>query len=64
MEERMTYSEWMDEVDLHVGYIAGFSVHDLADQPSLEQYQSGLEPLDAAKNALASEGFPGFEEVW
>lgn len=53
-----TFNQWMRAVDMEVESVAGVSVHDLADQPFYDWYDSGMTPEEAARETLIEEGFP------
>lgn len=51
------FAAWMDAVDRNCYAIAGLSIHDLADMPFRDWFDDGVTPNEAARQALASEGF-------
>jgi len=54
----ITFEQWMKRVNYEVFRLALVSVHDLADQPFYDWYESGMTPLEAAEETLIEEGFP------
>ncbi len=48
---------WMHEVDNEVDAIVGMSVHDLPDQPFRDWFDAGMEPDEAAADALEDAGW-------
>ena len=57
--DELTYEAWLNAVDDEVQAIAGISVHDLADFPSRDWYDSGVAPEEAAEDVLADNGWDG-----
>ena len=53
------FDKWMKSVDRAVETIAGLSVHDLADCCFRDWFEGGYTPGQAAREALANEGFEG-----
>lgn len=51
------FDAWMTRVDQAVTRKTGLSVHDLADQCFADWFEDGLTPAQAARLALADEGF-------
>jgi hypothetical protein len=51
------FETWMDKVDAVVVRTVGLSIHDLADQPFYDWFVDGITPAQAARMALADEGW-------
>ena len=54
-----SFDDWMNQVDSEVSRRAGLSIHDLADQPFRDMYDSGRSAKSVASKALKDEGFGG-----
>jgi len=54
----MTFEKWMEAVDQQVYTLSGVSVHDLADWPFRDAFDSGAFPEEVAVEILEAEGFP------
>lgn len=52
----MGYSRWMEKVDQEVSRLSGVSAYELADYCFIDAYEDGLEPHDAAMEALINDG--------
>ncbi len=61
-EEDKAFDDWMETVDLATREIAWCSVHDLPDCAFRDMYDDGVEPAEAALEALEAAGF-SLEEV-
>lgn len=51
------FDNWMMNVDDEVEKVCGLSVHDLADQPFRDWFDSGMTAEEAARQTLVEEGF-------
>lgn len=51
------FDQWMKKVDAYVWRLVGASVHDLADVPFRDWFESGISPQSAAKKALKYSGW-------
>jgi len=56
---RERFNAWLHEVDKHMMRIAGVTHDDIADCLWADWFQDGVDPLEAAKDALTDDGFPG-----
>ncbi len=57
----MTFSEWMQQVNVHVWGVAGLSADDLADQTWRDWFDDQYTPREAALKALENEGYSQVE---
>ena len=53
----MSFTEWLNEVDLQTMKRVGCSVHDLPDFSSRDMFDAGIDPDEAAEEALREAGF-------
>ena len=53
---RLSFEDWMREVERAVQQRVGLSVHDLADVPFMDWYEDGVSPRSAAARAIRSAG--------
>jgi hypothetical protein len=51
------FDSWMTAVDAEVERLCCLSVHDLADQPFRDWFDSGMTAEEAARQTLVEEGF-------
>ncbi len=56
--QQVSFETWMQQVDAAVAGMAFISVHDLADQPFRDWYESGYTAHEAAEESLENEGYP------
>jgi hypothetical protein len=56
MPGKMTFDQWMRDVDQAVSRLAYLSVYDLTDQPFADWFEAGVRPLTAAKRAIRNNG--------
>lgn len=59
----MTYEQWLKAVDQYLEAEIGLGHQDLPDQLWRDWYEDGLDPMDAATEALDSEGYYDFAFV-
>jgi hypothetical protein len=62
MGDDMTYEEWLKAVDVIVTNWVGVSLDDLPDWLSRDAYTEGLDPEEAAEEALLQIGYYNWEE--
>jgi hypothetical protein len=64
MQANMTFKQWLKAVDLAVLRLSGVSLHELADQPWRDWYDDDMNAEEAAREALAEEGFFSLTDGW
>lgn len=57
----MSFERWMDAVDRVLEGMLGINTRDLADIEYWDLWNSGASPQEAADEALANEGYGGYE---
>lgn len=55
---KLTFEEWMKEVDKHIGRACGMSHNDIDDFRYRDCYDDECRPGEVAEEALANAGFP------
>lgn len=56
--QHASFNAWMKSLDREVLALSGLTSSDLADQPFMDWYQDGVDPVEAAEMTLEDEGFP------
>jgi len=54
---RLSYDDWIKDVDARIQEEAGVSLHDIADAETADMYDAGVSPASAAHAALDANGF-------
>lgn len=53
---KVSFTEWMRQVDQTVLTKVGLSIYDLSDMPFVDMYERGVTPKSAATKSIRNEG--------